>query len=242
MKSIPIPSVRWISRKRLRICACTETSRAETASSQIRSDGSSAIARAMLTRWSWPPESLDGFRLADRLVQPDGIEQLGHARPPLRFRAAAVDPQRLCDRPRDGLAPVEGEERFLEDRLELGRSSFRRRRDAPSSRSPMNRTSPLLGESRPRARLATVDLPDPDSPTSPTTSPAPTSKVTSAQATTGRPLAANSFLVSRNSSSALMSASSPTGARWHATSTPATGRSAGGSIRQRSTANEQRFA
>ena len=40
--------------------ACTLTSRAETGSSATSSSGRSAIARAMATRWRWPPENCRG--------------------------------------------------------------------------------------------------------------------------------------------------------------------------------------
>jgi hypothetical protein len=45
---------------RLSTCACTDTSRAETASSQTTSCGSSARARAMPMRWRWPPRRRAG--------------------------------------------------------------------------------------------------------------------------------------------------------------------------------------
>ena len=45
------------SSSRFRICAWTETSSAETISSQINSDGRIARDRAMEMRWHWPPEN-----------------------------------------------------------------------------------------------------------------------------------------------------------------------------------------
>ena len=42
------------------ICAWIETSSADTGSSQMMSDGSSESARAMPTRWRWPPDSSCG--------------------------------------------------------------------------------------------------------------------------------------------------------------------------------------
>ena len=45
---------------RLRISAWTETSSAEVGSSRSRTSGSSISARAMATRWRWPPESWCG--------------------------------------------------------------------------------------------------------------------------------------------------------------------------------------
>ncbi len=42
------------------ICAWIDTSSAETGSSQMISAGSMARARAMPTRWRWPPDSSCG--------------------------------------------------------------------------------------------------------------------------------------------------------------------------------------
>src|SRR5438046_2930807 len=53
-----------MSSSRLRICACTETSRAETGSSQMITLGSSTSARAMQMRWHCPPENWCGRRSA----------------------------------------------------------------------------------------------------------------------------------------------------------------------------------
>ena len=50
------------SARRLRIWAWTDTSRAETGSSQISRSGSAMSARAMLMRWHWPPENSPGRR------------------------------------------------------------------------------------------------------------------------------------------------------------------------------------
>ena len=41
-------------------CASTDLSSADTASSRMTSRGRSASARAMLTRWRWPPDSSCG--------------------------------------------------------------------------------------------------------------------------------------------------------------------------------------
>ena len=48
---------RWRSLSKFKICACTETSRAETGSSQMISFGLIASARAIPTRWHCPPEN-----------------------------------------------------------------------------------------------------------------------------------------------------------------------------------------
>ena len=54
------------SSSRLRICACTETSSADTISSQTSSFGLSTSARAMLMRWHCPPENSRGRRPPSR--------------------------------------------------------------------------------------------------------------------------------------------------------------------------------
>ena len=56
------PEARLQASSRLRICAWTETSSAETGSSQTISSGSSTSARAMAMRWHWPPENSCGQR------------------------------------------------------------------------------------------------------------------------------------------------------------------------------------
>ena len=47
-------------RRRRTIWRCVDTSSAETASSQMISDGLLASARAIATRWRWPPENSAG--------------------------------------------------------------------------------------------------------------------------------------------------------------------------------------
>ena len=62
MKRYERPSRPRRSRIRFRICACTETSRAETGSSAISSLGCSISAQPMLTRWRCPPLGSRGYR------------------------------------------------------------------------------------------------------------------------------------------------------------------------------------
>ena len=63
MKMYATPVSRWISWSRLTTCACTETSRADTGSSHTITEGFSEMARAIPTRWRWPPENSCGKRL-----------------------------------------------------------------------------------------------------------------------------------------------------------------------------------
>ncbi len=52
------------------IWAWMETSRAETGSSQMMSDGSTLRARAIPTRWRWPPLNSWGYRSMARADMP----------------------------------------------------------------------------------------------------------------------------------------------------------------------------
>ena len=52
--------VRFISRSRSRICACTVTSSAVVGSSAMTSGGLQASAIAIITRWRMPPDSWCG--------------------------------------------------------------------------------------------------------------------------------------------------------------------------------------
>ncbi len=57
------PNSRFRSASRLSTWASTDLSSADTASSRITSRGDSAKARAILTRWRWPPEPEWGLML-----------------------------------------------------------------------------------------------------------------------------------------------------------------------------------
>ncbi len=60
MNSIDMPNSAWSSFSSATTWAWIETSSALTASSQTMSFGRLIIARAMPTRWFWPPESSCG--------------------------------------------------------------------------------------------------------------------------------------------------------------------------------------
>ena len=63
MKTYVSPNSFCRSLSRFRICACTETSSADTGSSQKISLGLTASARATPIRWRCPPENSCGKRL-----------------------------------------------------------------------------------------------------------------------------------------------------------------------------------
>ncbi len=104
--------------------------------------------------------------------QPDLVEQLLHV---LVERAAArtgLDAQRLADDLAAGHAWVERRVRILEDDVHLApeRPQLATRRTCVMSR-PLSRIVPSVGSSSRTTQLPTVDLPLPDSPTSPSISP-----------------------------------------------------------------------
>ena len=87
----------WRSLKRFRICAWTETSSDETASSATISEGSTASARAMPTRWRCPPLSSYGSLRLSPGLRPTSSEQLVHACCPRATDREVVDDERLAD-------------------------------------------------------------------------------------------------------------------------------------------------
>ncbi len=114
-----MPSRSCNSSIRLTICACTETSSADTGSSATISDGDSANARAMPMRWRCPPENACGKRF--RYCDGRCTSSSSSATRALRARAVghAVHQQRLADDLGDRHARIERGERVLEDHLHL---------------------------------------------------------------------------------------------------------------------------
>ena len=111
-------------------CACTETSSADTGSSQTISFGCTASARAMPRRWRWPPEN--SYGILDHLVgpQPDALRTAApRARAPAAPAQALEVAQRLGDDVGGAHARVERRVRILEHHLQLAphRAHLRRR-------------------------------------------------------------------------------------------------------------------
>ena len=179
MNSSARPNSRCKSCSRLTICAFTETSSADTASSQTISSGSAASARAMPMRWRWPPENSCGRRPSasrgSRTVSISAATFFSSsaddlARPKLRIGSARISRTRMR-----GL------------RLEKGswNTTWTRRRmlrkppgERSSMRFPSSTTWPEVTSNSRRMARPTVDLPQPDSPTSDSVSPRATSKDT----------------------------------------------------------------
>jgi hypothetical protein len=120
MKRHENPRSRWRSRSRLRIAACTDTSRAETGSSAIRSDGATDNA----------PREPDALPLAARKLVRVAVPELGTAGrtwsksattlvSSSRPLASRCSPQRLADDLAAGHARVQRRVRILEDHVHL---------------------------------------------------------------------------------------------------------------------------
>ena len=82
----------------MRICACTETSSAETGSSQTISFGLTASARATPIALTLAPRELMGEPVVVLGVEPDDLEQLLDAPLDLGGRAQLVHLERLSRR------------------------------------------------------------------------------------------------------------------------------------------------
>ena len=76
-------------------------------------------ARAMPTRWRWPPGELVGIAIGHVAVQSDQRQQLGDAIVNLVLRQDLVDAHRLTDDVADRHARIERREGILEDHLHL---------------------------------------------------------------------------------------------------------------------------
>ncbi len=159
------------SSSRLTICACTETSRAETGSSP-------RIRRGLRGERAGDADALalaagELVRVAPRLLgrQPHRPQQVGDAGLPLAAAHGRVQPDRLADDRLHAHARVERGERVLEDDLQVAAD----RRSSPGARVARSRpsyiTAPAVGAISLSSRRPSVDLPEPDSPTSASVSP-----------------------------------------------------------------------
>src|SRR5688572_24246224 len=165
---------------RFRICACTETSSALVGSSQTRNSGFEESARAIEMRWRWPPENSCGYFSPSCGESPTSPNSS-----PTRFVSAAPSLISLWERIGSATMSCTRQRGF---RLAYGswKIIWNRRRNAsisPRSRTvprsvPSKNTDPRVGVYRPQMSRATVDLPQPDSPTSDSVSPRLISKET----------------------------------------------------------------
>src|SRR6185437_5696693 len=181
-----------MSASRFRICAWIDTSSEATASSSRSTRGSAASARAIATRWRWPPESAPGTALSWRSSRPTWS-------PSSATRAARSPAVRSKCRRRTSSMHDAGVWRGSSElygswntiwvsRPRRRRSDARRAGELRSA--PATAMRPEVGVSRPTSIRASVVLPEPDSPTTASDSRSATAKLTSSTATISSPRAA----------------------------------------------------
>ena len=178
---------RATSRTTLRIDPCTDTSSDDVISSAISSRGSAARARAIETRCSCPPDSCRGSAAStagSRETSSSSRADLGAA---LDAVQPAADGERFGHRLADGHPRIERGVRVLEHHLHAPPSLTGGPIAAGDVLAVQGDRSRRPARPSPTIALASVDLPEPDSPTSPTTPPAGTSRLTSSTATIPSP-------------------------------------------------------
>ena len=150
--------------------AATESSEPVGSSAKI-SRGPATSARAIATRWPWPPESSPGSR-SPRPSRPSrGSHACGrrHGPPPL-----AGQQQRQRDVLHHWQLGHELSELEHEPERRAGAAGCAPGRAGWSTRRPSKTTSPASGVRIPARQCSRVDLPAPLGPITATTSPAPT--------------------------------------------------------------------
>ncbi len=191
ISTMPAPVTSCAVRSTSRICACTVTSSAVVGSSAMIRSGSLAIAIAIIARWRIPPENSCGNASARArgFGMPTEVEQLNGSlarrvpRHPRRWirRASAIWSPTV----KIGVSAESGSWKTIAMRRpRMDARSVSRR---PISSVPRNRMEPATracGGNSPMVASADTDLPDPDSPTIPSTSPVATSKLTPRTAAT----------------------------------------------------------
>ena len=191
--------------------AWTVTSRAVVGSSAMITFGSQLIAIAMTTRWRWPPESSCGYLAICRSgsgmpTMPSSSTALSTAAWPRATPCSSIDSTIWVPIVSTGLRAVMGSWKTIATSLP------RRRRMVRSDRRPTSLpatlTTPPMRALRGSNRMAVIevtDLPEPDSPTSATTSPGRTRRSTPLTACT----LPNSVLKRTSTSSKESTTSSP---------------------------------
>ncbi len=178
------PRRSFSSSSRFTICACTDTSSAETGSSPRISRGSDASARAMPMRWRCPPLNSCGLRSIcagdSPTVRSSSATRSRRSDAGAR-RCSQIGSPTIRSTLMRGLSEANGS-------WNTTCISRRSRASAAGASSPMlrpsNSTSPALGSISRSSSRPSVDLPDPLSPTSASVSPGCTDSDTSSTART----------------------------------------------------------
>ena len=184
-KTTPSANFSCKASNRFRICAWTETSSADVGSSQMSSRGSRTSAR---NGHALALSAREMTSLPPLMLRAQPHERAHFARPlhPLLERPGLMDVQWLRHDIQNAAIGVQRRVRILEDSLDESRP-FEPAAGVQARR--LTRTLPAAGCSSPSMTLMRVVLPLPDSPSTPSTSPACTFRETSR--TTSGALAAN---------------------------------------------------
>ena len=146
--------------------AAHRTSSADTASSSTISAGLVAMARAIATRWRWPPEISWMARSARSGVRPTRSSKAAMRARPLGAVGEAVDAQRIVEHAGHRGARIEGGQRILEHHLEARRArAAAPRRAARADRRRRSWIAPRVRLDQPHdepreRRLAAAGWPD----------------------------------------------------------------------------------
>ena len=237
MNSIDMPSCRCRSRTRLSTVPWIETSRAEVISSAMITSGRPARARAIATRCRCPPDSWAGYWRARSVSSPTSSS------------SRATSARRSFTAPRGIVSAIVLPIVMRGSSDEYGSwkiiCSGRGPRARRGSGWPSSRICPLVSGVSPTAARASVDLPEPDSPTSPTTAPSGTVRLTPSTAVRPRRAVAEAHhdVLEAQLTHAVSVTSIGSPACQQATRRPApSDTSAGSSLRQWSSASGQRAA
>jgi len=208
MSRIERPVVVRRSRSSSRMPACTVTSSEVVGSSAMSSAGSPLKAIAIITRWRIPPLSSWGYwstRRRGSAMPTRERSSTDRARAAVRSRpwCASIASDIWVPTDRTGLRLERGSWNTIairEPRISRSLPGGTRSRSAPSNRTDPW-TCPPRSPSRPMIANAVRDLPDPDSPTSATASPAWIARSIPFTGITGPPRRSNATVIPATSSS-----------------------------------------
>jgi hypothetical protein len=194
MRITAAPVSAWRRARTERTCACTVTSSAVVGSSAMISRGLPAIAIAMTTRWRMPPENWCGNWIARAAGSGMSTSRSSSTARDMAASPAAMRPCATCPsmtwRPTcsTGFSVVVGSWKIMPTSLPRMRRSVSR--SAVATSTPARRMEPetrAVAGSRPAMASEVTLLPEPDSPTMPSTSFGWTSKSMPRTAGTRRP-------------------------------------------------------
>src|SRR4051794_26394930 len=187
MSTYETPVSSRMSASRLRICAWIETSRAATDSSRMSTRGAAARARAIATRWRWPPLSAPGRARSWRSSRPTRSPSSAARRRRTSFavpgRWSRSTSSIACSALWRGSRLEYGSWKTICTSLPRRRRSFAHPRRVEPARPPAV-IVPAVGAVSPTSIRATVVLPDPDSPTIASDPPGATERSTPSTART----------------------------------------------------------